>query len=149
MTFKKSTCRRHIWLVLVGALIWGTHACAATGKEPQADPDIPQGINLRQRYGWTPLHWAARHGQTSEIARLLDSGTAIETREHMQRTPLHLATMGGHRDAVELLLARGADVNARDRWNVTPLRRMELLQQVRQWNRTDMINLLMDSGGIR
>ncbi len=120
-----------------------------TAAEPQADPEIPENVNLMQRYGWTRLHWAARHGQTSVVIRLLEEGTEIDRQEHMGRTPLHLATMANQRDTAELLIARGADVNARDRWDVTPLRRMELLREVRNWDRSDMKNLLTDSGGIR
>lgn len=146
----KSMIRQTLCIISVtGLLLTASDGYGNTGREPQADPDIPANINPMQRYGWTPLHWAARHGQTSVVQRLLNEGAEIDAREHMGRTALHVATMGNHRDTAELLIARGADVNARDRWGVTPLRRMELLKEVHSWNRSDIKILLTDSGGVR
>lgn len=141
----------HVFAIgsIAGVLLLAGQTDGASNREPVADPVLPQGVNLMQQYGWTPLHWAARHGQTGEIRRLLEAGAPIDARENLDRTALHLAAMAGQRDAAELLLARGADVNARDRWNATPLRRMELLRQSRGWDRSDMKTLLTDSGGIR
>lgn len=136
-------------LLAAGFLMTASGVHGQTVPEPQADPIIPDNIDLMQRYGWTPLHWAARHGQVSVVQRLLGEGARIDAREHMGRTPLHLAAMANQRDTVELLLARGADINAPDRWGVTPLRRMELLRDVRGWDRSDMKNLLADGGAIR
>ncbi len=147
---RKSMIKQALCILSVAALLlMKDEVYGEPIREPQASPDIPENINLMQRYGWTPLHWAARHGQVSTVKRLLQEGAAIDAREHMGRTPLHVAAMGNHRDTVELLIARGAEINARDRWNVTPLRRMDLLQEVRGWDRSDIKSLLTDSGGVR
>ena len=147
---RQSMIKQRFGTLLVAGFLFVTSAVhGGTNREPQADPEIPENIDLSQRYGWTPLHWAARHGQVSVVQRLLDDGARIDAREDMGRTPLHLAAMANQRDTVELLLARGADINARDRWDATPLRRMELLRDIRGWDRSDMKNLLTDSGAIR
>ncbi len=140
-------------LVTAAALVSANVGKAAPDREPMAaDPGLPAGVDLQQRYGWTDLHWAARHGRMAEARRWLDAAGAaagVDAREKLGRTPLHLAAMAGHREMVEWLLAHGADVNARDAYNVTPLRRLELLRDVRQWDRADIKSLLIDSGGVR
>ncbi len=146
----KTCLERKLLIVSVAfVLTLAINANGASAREPRADPAPPANVNLMRDYGWTDLHWAARHGMTTEAIRLLREGAAIDAREHLGRTPLHLAAMANHRDTAELLIARGADVNALDRWETTPLRRMELLRKHRGWDRSDMKSLLTDSGGIR
>ncbi len=146
---RKTLYRRMAGVCCALALLTLVPAALQAGREPTADPDVPEAVDLLRQYGWTSLHWAARHGQGAAIQRLIAGGAVIDAREHLDRTPLHLAAMAGHRDTVEQLLSHGANVNARDRWNVTPLRRLELLTQARGWERSDIKRLLEDSGGTR
>jgi ankyrin repeat protein len=72
----------------------------------------------------TPLHKAAAAGDKALVARLLDEGADINSREgQFERTPLFFAVGNGHKEVVELLINRGADVNARDigKLSMTPL----------------------------
>ena len=64
----------------------------------------------------TPLHWAAKNGQT-EIVKLLlqlpkEKGIDPNARDGLDMTPLHWAVENGHTQIVELLLQHGADPNA-------------------------------------
>jgi uncharacterized protein YecT (DUF1311 family) len=82
---------------------------------------------------------AAAKGNAKEVARLLDSGANIESRDKYSLTPLHEAVASGHKDVVELLIARGANVNTTRRdW--TPL--MAAASQ----GRTDLVALLIAHG---
>lgn len=93
--------------------------------------------------GLTPLHLAARNGQTEIVEALLAHGADIGA---MEKTldgmmPIHEASAGGHKEVVDLLLKKGANVNQMDRSGKTPL----------DWalskGRQDMAALLREKGG--
>lgn len=66
-------------------------------------------VNVRNAYGWTPLHVAAAGGDVSIVAMLLQHGADVHARSHIGATPLDNAAMrGGKRAVIELLLAHGA-----------------------------------------
>ena len=62
--------------------------------------------------GWTPLHWAASGGPSSNIEALLAAGASVMARGGDDWTPLHWAASGGTSDNIEILLAAGADAKA-------------------------------------
>ena len=73
---------------------------------------------------WTPLHDAAREGNTKVVQALLASGANPNTAGGARKsTPLHCAAEEGHAEAVQTLLAGGADPNAEDDYKRTPLHR--------------------------
>ncbi len=65
----------------------------------------------------TPLHAAARRGDTTGLAAAPDG---VDARMVTGWTPLHDAAAGGHAGAAAELLARGADPSARARDGITP-----------------------------
>jgi Ankyrin repeats (3 copies)/Protein of unknown function (DUF2569) len=69
----------------------------------------------------TPLHWAARNGDSSTAQSLLVGGAEVNAKTEKGSTPLHWAADTGQADLVRLLLANGADVNAKDDDAWTPL----------------------------
>lgn len=79
--------------------------------------------------GVTPLHRAARQGQTDLVKGLLGAGVSLEARMHRidgstdrtRGTPLHWAAIEGHHDVVAALLDAGAQIDARNAWRRTPL----------------------------
>ena len=93
--------------------------------EGGADPDV------RTAVGWTPLHFAARHG-TAEIVFAAYHGTAEtvtvlleadadpDARGEMWTTPLHVAALHGTAGTVVVLLDAGADASARTIDGETP-----------------------------
>ena len=65
------------------------------GAEPaQVDRCIAAGTDLEARgdkYGGTPLHWAARGGNPETVAALIDAGADLEARDKDGNTPADLA----------------------------------------------------------
>ena len=80
-------------------------------------------VNLRNRRGFTPLHYAAWRGGTNGIKELLEHGADITAVSYTKKSVLHLASLRADDDpsAAELLLDAGADIDARDAWGNTPL----------------------------
>jgi ankyrin repeat protein len=74
-------------------------------------------LNLRNRYGWTPLHWAARNGHLQTVTALLDWGADVNAADANGWTPLFPAAYWGQRaDVVQRLLDTGANALHRDRF---------------------------------
>lgn len=69
--------------------------------------------NLSDRFGRTPLHFAATQGKLTLVQALLKHGARANVRKDDGDTPLINASYWGHVEVVELLIKNGADVNAR------------------------------------
>jgi ankyrin repeat protein len=139
--------------VLLMALAWSAPACkppAPLGSIHDAarDGDLQKVQRLlenssdlgssKDKYGYTPLHVAAKAGHKEVAEFLLAHGADVNAVDDMGRTPLHWAAASGRMDMVELLLANKADVNAKDNDHATPLR----------WaaNHSDVAELLRQHG---
>jgi ankyrin repeat protein len=92
------------------------------------------------RFGRSPLWWAAAKGQKEEVARLLEQGYEPSHADVDGETPLHAAARWGHRTVAENLLENGADVNAKTFYELTPLH-----LAVREL-RGDTVGTLVDHG---
>ncbi len=88
---------------------------------------IAQGADCTVKGEWrTPLHEAARNGDTECAALLIENGASPhDDRSIFNQTPLHEAVAEGHKEMVPFLIDKGADINAvtQDRFNIkaTPL----------------------------
>ena len=69
-------------------------------------------INANDRFGHSPLHYAAYRGNAYIVDYLLSNGGDPNARGNHLSTPLHSATWGKHQDVVQLLLEDGAEVDA-------------------------------------
>ena len=80
----------------------------------------PQLVQMKNQYGWTLLHIAARHGTVTIIQLLVEKGADMNARDRLGWTPLHTAASAGRLDNFDYLVAHGADVNAKSNSGATP-----------------------------
>ncbi len=83
-------------------------------------------VNPRDASGNTPLHVAAKHGNTRVIEYLASKGADMNAQEKEGRTPLHVAAVQSYwtqdyGNVIQTLIGRGANVNAKDHEGYTPL----------------------------
>jgi ankyrin repeat protein len=71
-------------------------------------------INISDRLGETPLHYAAQHGNAYVAEVLITNGADVNAKNNAGETPLHCATFWGYQQMVELLIANGADITAKN-----------------------------------
>ncbi|XP_053346988.1 ankyrin repeat domain-containing protein SOWAHB [Clarias gariepinus] len=67
--------------------------------------------------GFTALHWAAKHGNSKMLRRLLDTDQKVDVniKSHDGYTPLHVAAIHSHEAVLNLLVREyGANCNIRD-----------------------------------
>ncbi|XP_064477520.1 uncharacterized protein LOC135391267 [Ornithodoros turicata] len=67
-------------------------------------------VDIKDKHGFSPLHFASQAGPVEAIQLLLDSGGDPSATGLGAIAPLHLAASAGNTAAVRLLLERGADV---------------------------------------
>ena len=106
---------------------------SAAGVAGQAPPAEPQGAEQARPAaepmgGLTPLHYAARQGQTDAVRVLLERKANINVVTGDQTSPLMLAIINGHFDLAMSLLERGADPKMATAAGGTPLYRVIDLQ---------------------
>ena len=103
--------------LMVGSYL-GHEAVVKQLLERGVDPDSKDN-----KYGQTPLSWAAENGH-EEVVKLLLAKADIDpdSMDNYGRTPLSLAAWYGHEEAVKLLLAKAdVDSNSKDNYGRTPL----------------------------
>lgn len=66
---------------------------------------------LKDRWGFTPLHRAARYGQKELVELLIANGADVNAKDKWGYTPLLWAIFSRDKDMMKLLIAKGADVN--------------------------------------
>jgi ankyrin repeat protein/beta-lactamase regulating signal transducer with metallopeptidase domain len=122
-------------------------------------------INVKDGDGWTPLYWAVDEGapevirllidagvQMSDIHRavlegnleqvkkLVDSGTAVDTRDEVGRPLTHWALAAGQLEVFDYLLNEGADITIATKQGST------LLHKASEKGLTDVIRRLIAKG---
>ncbi len=91
--------------------VWLLHSAAGGGSAEIVGFLLGKGFNPAQpdRFGWTPLHYAALDGRTEAAGILLDRGAPLDVRTIMGQTAYNVA-QERKMEAVALLLAeKGAD----------------------------------------
>lgn len=79
----------------------------------------PEQINKRNKFGYTPLSYAAADGHTATISALVKLGADVDHLDDMGLGPLHRAAAGGHVSAIRALVQAGASINGvRPKWHV-------------------------------
>ncbi|CAO1316770.1 unnamed protein product [Diamesa tonsa] len=94
----------------------------------------------RNERGETPLHIAAKKGDSECIRKLLDQGINPNASDFAGWTPLHEAANHGHYNVAVILVKAGANVNAQAMDDVTPLHDACLVGQLK------MVKMLLEKG---
>ena len=98
------------------------HDAAGEGNIEAVKQHIAAGTDVDAKTsGETPLHWAARFGQSQVAELLIAEGADVNAKNVVGQTPLHLAAGASHKEIIELLIAEGAEVNAKTKRGETPL----------------------------
>ena len=95
-------------------------------------------VDVNTEIWYTPLHYAARNGNTELARLLLDKGA--NPNSSCVPTPLEMAAKHGHTDLVRLLMDRGADPNITDEDGTT------LLHLAAKSGCTSLVKLLIERG---
>jgi hypothetical protein len=104
----------------------------------------PALVSCTDKYGMTPLHWAAQRDLKDMAELLLDYKADVNAKDSIAGwTPLHVAALEGRKGMVKLLLANRADVNARTNKGETPL------QIAAQYSHPEVVELLRRRGDNR
>jgi restriction system protein len=83
--------------------------------------DNQADIEIKDRRGETPLHYAAACDSQLVVNQLIKTGANVNATNKYGVTPTHLAGSGLASHALHQLIKNGANVNARDAKNNTPL----------------------------
>ena len=78
-------------------------------------------LDIRDKFGETPLHRAVRFRHDDVIALLIQSGATVDAVDQKGQTALHRACDMGKATNVQLLLERGANPTLTDESGKTPL----------------------------
>lgn len=126
----------------VSGYLGDPHECLRELLKRGADP------NSREKFGNTPLHFAAMGGDTEAARALLAAGADVNAVNQDGSTPLHWIGENyvpfepeDMRKLVELLLAAGADPNAQDAEGNTPLHMVARIPSLR-----DAAQVLLEAG---
>ena len=72
-------------------LLDGDKVGSMSAEEYAAAVSSAPDVNVRNKDGLTPLHFAAGYGTPDNIAALVSEGADVETRTKYGETPLHFA----------------------------------------------------------
>ncbi|MHB9037459.1 MAG: ankyrin repeat domain-containing protein [Armatimonadota bacterium] len=100
------------------------HVAAAKGDAVKIEKLLkakPALVNLADKDGAAPLHYAAAKNQVAVVKLLLANKADVNAKKKDGVTPLHVAAALGYKEIVELLLDAKSDMNATDKKNRTPL----------------------------
>ncbi len=78
-------------------------------------------VDIKDKYGKTPLHRAAAKGHTEVVKYLVEQKALVTSEDDDKLTPLFEAATNGHHEIVSYLCQHGAKVNTKTTYNYSPL----------------------------
>lgn len=101
--------------------IWGA---SASGDLEAIKIAIDEKVDVNamdQKFGMTPLSFAALNGKTAAVELLIEHGADVNGLNRDGGTPLHGSVFLGHVETTKLLLNKGADRNIRKHDGLLPI----------------------------
>jgi ankyrin repeat protein len=99
--------------------------------------DSLEDVNIQEKYGWTPLHFAIRRGEEEMVKYLVEEKNAdINIQDNAGWTPLMEAIMDDYVGIVRYLVSKGDDKSIQNKRGATA----PMLAQ--KFGRTDMFEYL-------
>ena len=83
--------------------------------------DHKADINLQDKYGLVPIHYAVAKESKEIIQLLLNKNAKIDSKDGEGFTSLHYAAQKSYKAIIEILLNNKADINAKNVQGLTPL----------------------------
>jgi ankyrin repeat protein len=109
--------------------------------------DRGANIDVKNEYGFTPLHIASGNGHTECVKTLLIRGAKVNEKSNLGWAPLHKASCYGHYDCITMLLRYGANSNEKNTDGWTPLYCITRYSNIISWNVvTKCIGAFLDHG---
>jgi len=94
----------------VNARVTALHIAGKHGHVNVAALLIDKGadVNAKDKWLWTPLHYACWKNRKETVEFLLVKGADLNTKDEDDKTPLAVAEKNGHSEILELLRKHGA-----------------------------------------
>ncbi len=91
----------------------------ANDNEQQASLYFDHGVDANLFFpddpeGWTPMHYAAKHGALNVVIGLISRGAGVDPPDLNFKTPLMLAIENNRFTVARSLIEFGADIESKD-----------------------------------
>ena len=97
-------------------------------------------LNIRDNYGFRPLHFAVQNGEKEKVKLLLSAGVNTNAKTDHGFTPLYFAVgKKGDLEIIKMLIKFGSSLNVKDKNGITPL-------HYAAWGSSEKIILLLNAG---
>ena len=99
-----------------------------------------KNLNIRDDYGFRPLHFAVQNGEKEKVQLLLSAGVNTNAKTDHGFTPLYFAVgKKGDLEIIKMLIKSGSLLNVKDKNGITPL-------HYAAWGSSEKIILLLNAG---
>ena len=99
-----------------------------------------KNLDIRDDYGFRPLHFAVQNGEKEKVQLLLLAGVNTNAKTDYGFTPLYFAVgKKGDLEIIKMLIKFGSSLNVKDKNGITPL-------HYAAWGSSEKIILLLNAG---